>query len=180
MGARHQESRDRSPWHLRHPRDDTALLDRPLRGRGHRSATLSQVFKTQSRSQLLRCSNGGAARAFTRQRPHRYEGGTGFEVHVRSKAPDVLDRPTQREKRVKVQAKQLKHMKMKNEYEIVMQTLLPQQSANSSKDLHVYQKVARANLKRKKVKAAAESWRFSDPTRGARRVRQRHGGWNRN
>ena len=107
--------------------DDAALLDKPLHGRGHRSTTLSQVFKTQSRSQLLRFCNGGAAGAFTRQRPHKYEGGTGFEVHVRSKAPDVEDRPTQREKRVKVQAKQLKHMKMKNEYEIVIQNLLPQE-----------------------------------------------------
>ena len=55
--------------------DDTALLDRPLHGRGHQSATLSQGFKIQSRSQLLRCGNGGAAGASTKQRPHRYEGG---------------------------------------------------------------------------------------------------------
>ena len=130
--------------------DDTALLDKPLHGRGHRRATLSQVFMTQSRSQLLRCSNGGAADAFTRQRPHRYEGGTDFEAHVRSKVPDVQDHPTQREKRVKVQAKQLEHMKMKNEYEIAIQNLLSQQSADSSKDLQVYQKTARANIKRKK------------------------------
>jgi len=30
-------------------------------------------------SQLLRCSNGKATDAFTRQRPHRYEGGTSYE-----------------------------------------------------------------------------------------------------
>ena len=122
--ARHQESRDRSPWCLRDPRDDTALTVRPLRGRGHRSTTLSQVFKTQSRSQLSCCSNGGAAITFTGQRPHRYEGGTGSEVHVRSKAPDVQGRPTQRKKRVKVQAKQSKYVKVKNEGKYIIQTEL--------------------------------------------------------
>ena len=49
----------------RHPEGDTALLGRPLHGRGHRRATLSQVFKTQSRSQPLRCSSGGVVVAFT-------------------------------------------------------------------------------------------------------------------
>ena len=72
----------------------------------------------------MRCSNGGAAIAFTRQRPHRYEGGTGSEVHVRSEAPDVQDRPTQRKKRVKVQAKQLKYIKVKNEGKNIIQTEL--------------------------------------------------------
>ncbi len=130
--------------------DDTALLDRPLHGRGHRRVTLSQVFKTQSRSHFLRCSKGGAAGAFTRQRPHRHEGGTGFEAHVRSKVPGVHDRPTQRVKRVKVQAKQLEHIKMKNEYEMAIQSLLSQQSANTPKNLQVQQKMARANIKRQR------------------------------
>jgi len=44
-----------TPWGLRaflvfgvsrHPEGDTALLGRPLHGRGHRRVTLSQVFKT--------------------------------------------------------------------------------------------------------------------------------------
>ena len=104
--------------------DDTTLLDRPLRGRGHRSATLSQVFKTQSMSQLSRCSNSGATIAFTKQRPHGYEGRTGSEVHVRSKAPDVQGRPTQRKKRVKVQAKQSKYVKVKNEGKDIIHTEL--------------------------------------------------------
>ena len=130
--------------------DDTALLGRPLHGPGHRRVTLSQVFKTQSRSQLLRCSNGEAADAFTRQRPHRHEGGTGSEAHVRSKVPGVHDRPAQRLKRVKVQAKQLEHTKMKNEYEMATQNLLPQQSANTPKNLQVQQKMARAKIKRQR------------------------------
>jgi len=87
--------------------DDTALLDRPLHGRGRRRVILSQAFETQSRSQLLRGSNSGAVSAFMRQRPHGHEGGTGLEAHVRSKVPGVHDRPTQHVKRVKVQAKQL-------------------------------------------------------------------------
>jgi len=124
--------------------DDTTLLGRPLHGRGHRRVTLSQVFKTQSRSQLLRSSNGEAPDAFTRRRPHRHEGGTGFEAHVRSKVSGVHNRPTQRLKRVKVQAKQLEHTKIKNEYEMATQSLLSQQSANTLKNLQVQQKMARA------------------------------------
>jgi len=96
----------------------------------------------------LRCSNGEAADAFTRQRLHRNEGGTGFEAHVRSKVPGVHDRPTKHLKRVKVQAKRLEHTKMKNEYEMATQSLLPQQSANTPKDLQVQQKMARAKIKR--------------------------------
>jgi len=130
--------------------DDTALLDRPLHGRGHRHGTSSQAFKTQSRSQLLRCSNGGVVGAFARQRPHRHEGETGFETHVRSKVSGVQDRPTQRLKRVKVQAKQLEHVKMKNEYEMAIQSLLSQQSVNTPKDLQVQQKMAKANIKRQR------------------------------
>jgi len=130
--------------------DDTTLLDRPLQGRGHRSATLSQVFKTQSRSQLLRLQQWWSG-----QRLHEAEASyirrlSRFKVHARSKASDVQYRPTQREKRVKVQAKHVKHTKMKNEYEIVIQNALFQQSANSSKDLQVYQRMERANIKRKR------------------------------
>ena len=58
VGTKHQEIREKLSRCLRHPMDDTALLDRPLHGRGHRSATLSRVFRhakdTQSRSLLER------------------------------------------------------------------------------------------------------------------------------
>jgi len=81
--------------------DDTAPLGKPLHGRGHRRVTSSQVFRTQSRSQLLRCGNGKATDAFTRQSPHRYEGGTVSKEHDRSKAPGLQGRPTQRKKREK-------------------------------------------------------------------------------
>ena len=61
--------------------DDTPPLGKPLHGHGHRRVTLSQVFKTRSGSQLLHCSNGEAAIAFTGQKPHRHGGGTGFKAH---------------------------------------------------------------------------------------------------
>jgi len=58
VGTKHQEIRDKLPWYLRHSMDDTALLYRPLHGRGHQSATLSQVSRhakgTQSRPLLER------------------------------------------------------------------------------------------------------------------------------
>jgi len=66
VGAGNQESRDRALWCLRHPMDDTAQLGKPLHGRGHRRVTFSQVFRTQSRSQLSRCGNGKATDAFTK------------------------------------------------------------------------------------------------------------------
>ena len=72
VGVGHQESRDRSLWCLRHPVDDTAPLGKPLHGRGHRRVTLSQVFKTQSRSQLSRCGDGKATDAFTKHRRRTY------------------------------------------------------------------------------------------------------------
>jgi len=50
--------------------------------------------------QPLRCGNGKATDAFTRQRPHRYEGGTVSKKHDRSKALGIWGRPTQRKKRV--------------------------------------------------------------------------------
>ena len=77
VGAGHQESRDRVPRCLRHPMDDTTPFSKPLHGRGHRRVTLAQVFRTQSRSQLLRCGNGKATDALTKH-----------------------SRPTQRKKRV--------------------------------------------------------------------------------
>ena len=80
--------------------DDTAPLGKPLHGCEHRRVTLSQVFKAQRRFQLLRCDNGKATDAFTRQRPHRYEGRTVFEKHDRSKTLGIWGRPTQRKKRV--------------------------------------------------------------------------------
>ena len=43
-------------------------------------------------------------------------------MHVRSEVPGAQDRPTQRKKRVKIQAKQLKYIKMKNEGKNIMQT----------------------------------------------------------
>jgi len=66
--------------------DDTTPLGKPLHGCGHRRVTLSQVFKAQRRFQLLPCGNGEATDAFTRQRPHRYEGGVVSEKHDGSKA----------------------------------------------------------------------------------------------
>jgi len=65
---------------------------------------LSQVFKAQRRFSTFVCCNGKATDAFTRQRqrqrPHRYEGGTVYEKHDKSKALGIWGRPTQRKKRV--------------------------------------------------------------------------------
>jgi len=62
--------------------DDMTLLHRPLHGRGHQSATLSQVFRhakdTQSRSLLKRghsAQNKKKKRESARcQRQEKYEG----------------------------------------------------------------------------------------------------------
>jgi len=59
-------------------------------------------------------------------------------------------------KQVKVQAKRFKHTKMKNEYEMATQSLLPRQSANIPKNLQVQQKMTWTNIKRKGVKVAVE------------------------
>jgi len=60
---------------------------------------------------------------------------------IRSKVSGVHDRPTQRLKQVGEQAKGFKHTKMKNEYEMATQSLVPRQSVNVPKNLQVQQKM---------------------------------------
>jgi len=62
--------------------------------------TLSQGFRTQSRSQLSRCGNGKATDAFTKHRRRAYRVNVAKETG-------------------RVQAKQSKHVKAKNEGKII-------------------------------------------------------------
>ena len=90
----------------------------------------------------------------------------------------------------KVQVKQLKHTKMKNEGEDIRQTTLNASEVcnrytkpivpTMCKWFNIFTRLLRTNKKAQKVKVAAESWRFSHPIREARLVRRRHGGWDRN